>query len=188
MNSNIQDIVKQVRSSKSGRDEVIKDLYSNEKLRSLANQFIVRNSGTKEDAEDLVTEGVISFITQCYRKEFAISTDPINYILAIIRNKWISSRKKVQPMVDLEFVDRSDNVNFHHPEYLLIDSEKKDQFRRLIASLDSKCFEVLQLWSRDVRMRQIALSMNYKSEGMARKKKHECMQKLILLVENHKMK
>ena len=187
MNWSIEDIVKQVRSGKEGRDEVIKMLYLNEKLRSLAHQYISRNKGTKADTDDLVTEGVISFITQCYRKEFSLSTDPINYILAIIRNEWARSKKKERPTVELDQIDRSKEVNYHHPEYLMINAERRNRFRSLIKRLDLKCFKVLELWSRDVRMRQIALSMNYKSEGMARKKKHECMQKLATLVQNNKL-
>lgn len=187
MNNSIQDIVKRVRSGKEGRDAVIKMLYLNEKLRTLANQYIGRNNGSKEDADDLITEGVISFITQCYRKEFTLSTDPINYILAIIRNEWKRSKKKELPTVELDHMDRSEEVNYKHPEYLMIGAELRSNFRSLIKRLDLKCFKVLELWSRDVRMRQIALTMNYKSEGMARKKKHECIQKLATLVKNNKL-
>ncbi len=187
LNNSIQDIVKQVRSGKEGRDEVIKMLYLNEKLRSLASQYVLRNKGSKTDAEDLVTEGVISFITQCYRKEFSLSTDPVNYILAIIRNEWVRSKKKEKPTVELDQIDRSNKVNYHHPEYLMIDAERRNKFRSLIKRLDLKCFKVLEMWSRDIRMRQIAVSMNYKSEGMARKKKHECMQKLATLVQNNNL-
>ena len=46
-----------------------------------------------------------------------------------------------------------------------------------------KCQKVLEMWSQNYAMKEIAQALGYKSEGMVRKKKHQCLRKLTQMIE-----
>lgn len=177
-----QKIVEKVRRSLDSRNSVIKDLYTSKKLKASINSFILKNSGTKDDVEDLLTHGVMTFIKQCYRPLFELKNSPEGYIFTIVKYEWMKRRKGRMIVVDEE--KRPELTTGITIEQEMIGEERMEALRKAMRSLDDKCRKVLTLWSSDLKMREIALQMGYKSEGMARKKKHECLGKLKLIIKD----
>ncbi len=175
-------IVERVRKDLDSRNTVIRELYTSKKLIGSVNAFLLKNGGNKTDIDDLMTYGVMNFIKQCYRPLFELASPAEAYIFSIIKYEWIKRNKNKLKLVDEE----------HRPELStgmtimdqLIDNERKEALKAAMKKLDDKCRKVLTLWASDIKMREIALRMHYKSDGMARKKKHECLGKLKLLT-NH---
>ncbi|MBT1687600.1 RNA polymerase sigma factor [Dawidia soli] len=84
-----------------------------------------------------------------------------------------------------------ENVHEHALEHVSIDYDMEDAYRkevivRLLNQLDETCRNVLVLsFYRDFSMESIASELNFKSESVAKKKKHLCMKKLKELVDKH---
>lgn len=143
------------------------------------------NMGTSEDkAKDLLTDAIVNFVKACYKPGFAIKSSLTNYLITIAKNIYLKevTKKKIEVFTNdvpaHSGVD--DSVEIH-----LIEDEKKSLLKQLLDQLDDTCRQVLMLWAANKRMKEIAQKMSYKSEGMARKKKHQCLQKLYAVVEKY---
>ena len=65
----------------------------------------------------------------------------------------------------------------------MVEKEQEDTLSRLLESLGDKCKRVLELWQLSYSMKEIAVEMAYKSDGVARKKKRLCMKKLLEILD-----
>lgn len=165
----------------TSRDNVIEYLYKNESLRSTVITHVRRYGGEESDGEDAFTFGIMTFIKQCYRPQFELKKDVKAYIFSIAKYEWLRIQKsKKKTVSDEESQELSDGYNI---EEVLIDKERHQLLTLALKKLDDKCREVLTMWANNLRMREIALKMAYKSDGMARKKKHECIGKLKLITK-----
>lgn len=184
MKNTSNDIINQVREGIASRNTVITQLYQDEKLRNMITAFVLKNGGQFSDAEDLFVMSVITFIKQCYRSNFELTKTVQAYIFSVSKYEWFRIKKAANKSVVFE-ENISDDIQ-ESVESLIIDKERKSELHKAMQELGEKCRQVLTLWASNVRMREIALQMEYKSEGMARKKKHECLQKLKVLIKGIK--
>jgi len=176
------DFIEKIRKDINSRNAVIKELYTSKSLRKTVSAFVYKNKGNDTDVFDLMTHGVMTFIKQCYRPDFALKKTAEGYIFSTIKYEWFRRNKNSLKLVDED----------HRPELSssvtaldsMIDAERKGALKKALAQLDDKCREVLTMWASNLKMREIALTMDYASEGMARKKKHNCLKKLRQLTKD----
>jgi RNA polymerase sigma factor (sigma-70 family) len=165
---------------------VIKELYSDQELRGVFIGTLIKKGCSESKAKELFVDAIMNFIKMCYKPDFAIS-NLSSYIVGIGRNLFFRAVTKRDLVTPLE-----ENISLEDertPEILLIREERKGALHQLLSHLDNTCREVLVLWSQKIRMREIAKQLEYKSEGMARKKKHQCLQRLYKIVaENPELK
>lgn len=175
-------IVEKVRVDLESRNAVIRELYNDQKLRSMVGSYVHNNGGSKTDIDDLLTFGVMNFIKQCYRPLFELQKPAEAYVFSIIKYEWMRRAKKKMHVVDEE--SRTEWTDGMTIENELIGDERMAALKEAMKKLDEKCRSVLTMWASNFKMREIALRLEYKSEGMARKKKHECLGKLKLLTKD----
>lgn len=60
-----------------------------EGARGLVLKYVLRNSGTREDAEDLLQDGVLVVLQRMERPEFILRVPPHAYLFAVCRNLWL---------------------------------------------------------------------------------------------------
>lgn len=175
-----KDLVALVRKDLESRNKVIEEVYNDSELRSSIKNYLFKNGGRDLDVEDIFVFAIITFIKQCQRSGFELKKGIKAYLFSIAKYEWIRINKKKMKLVPEENLpELGDSVNIEH---LIIEKEKGLNLRQAIEKLDSKCRDILLLWANNIRMREIAVRMSYKSEGMARKKKYECVKKLRMLI------
>lgn len=177
-----QKIVEKVKVDLESRNAVIKELYNNGQLRKTISAYVHTNGGNKTDIDDLLTYGIMNFIKQCYRPLFELQKPAEGYIFSIIKYEWMNRNKKKIHLVDED--KRPEWTTGETIEETIIGNERMSALRVALKTLDEKCRKVLTMWASSIKMREIALQLNYKSEGMARKKKHECLGKLKLITKD----
>jgi len=175
-------IVEAVRKDASSRNKIIENIYKDINLKSSIMSFVTKNGGSLEDANDAFTFAIVTFIQQCYRPQFQLSKDLNAYIFSIAKYEWYRMAKK-KSKLHTSSNDLEQTADFDI-ELDLIDKERHHSLRLAMSKLDAKCKEILKLWANSVRMREIAIAMSYKSEGMARKKKYECVKKMRNLIQD----
>jgi len=104
------------------------------------------------------------------------------YVFSIIKYEWMRLKKTQLTVVGEE--SRPELASENNILDSMIGSERMAALKVAMKKLDEKCRAVLTQWASNMKMREIALNMSYKSEGMARKKKHECLGKLRALTIN----
>jgi RNA polymerase sigma factor (sigma-70 family) len=73
-------------------------------------------------------------------------------------------------------------------DYDMDDTYRKEVIVRLLNQIDETCRRVLTLsFYRNFSMESIANELNFKSESVAKKKKHLCLKKLKDLVDKHRI-
>ena len=181
MNKEGSDIINAVRKDINSRNKVIEKLYGDLSLKNAIGSFILKNGGNEDKVEDVFVFAIMTFIKQCYRPLFTLNKDVNAYLYSIAKYEWMRLSKKQRTMVSED--QRPELVDEITAEHLLIDRERHASLSIALNDLDPKCRDVLTMWANNLKMREIALKMAYKSEGMARKKKHECLNKLRVLIK-----
>ena len=176
-----KDLLSKIRGDSTSRKSAIMSLANDEVLRNSVKKHIQRNSGSSTDADTIFNDMIVVFIKIVHNKEILkIETNLHAFLMGIAKNLWYNELKKKhrRNTVDLDKIKPPVDKNIPQVELLI----KEDRARLLTAILDQmkvRCKEVLMYWSAGYKMKEIALKLGYKSEGMARKKKSECMKELL---------
>ncbi|MEE9371870.1 MAG: sigma-70 family RNA polymerase sigma factor [Saprospiraceae bacterium] len=178
-----EDIIKRVRSGITERNKVIEELYTSSDIDKAVIGTLIKMGCSKEMAIDSKTDAILGFIKSCYRPDFEIKSNVTNYLIGTAKYIWLNRVTKTKNVVTIE--ERLTEDTVESIEATLISNEKKQLLQSIISLLDEKCQQVLTLWASSERMKKIAVEMDYKSEGMARKKKHQCLQRLYIIVADH---
>lgn len=174
------DYIKRVRSSVAQRDAVITELYQNTDLKNAIIGTLIKMGCTQGKASDYFTDSIVAFIKSCYKSNFSISSNLQNYMIGTAKHIWYKELAR-----DKKFIGHIENLEISTDETIedsLIARDRKEALDVLVRQLDDTCKKVLVLWSLNKKMKEIANELHYKSDGMARKKKHLCLQKLYNLV------
>ena len=169
-----------IRSGKTGRDKVIKQLYNDQSLRSGIQAMLFKKGGTADDFDMVFNRALMQFIKTVVKKDNVnITTTINNYIAGIAKYVWyaeLTKRKKHQAEPIENYFNIATGTT---PENLVIDFSQKELIHELLQNLGKNCKEVLLYWANGYKMLEIAKLLNYKSEGMAKKKKHICFKELL---------
>lgn len=176
-------LVERVRKDIDSRNQVIVELYKNDKIRRSIFSFVFKNGGNEESANDLLTHAIISFTQQCFSPVFELRHSINTYLYTIARYKWINDHKASSK---INLIEESQIPHTYVPsiEDEIIGKERSTLLRKALTQLDEKCRKVMQMWASQLKMREIAIRMSYSSEQMARKKKHQCLQRLKEIVKD----
>lgn len=170
----------QVNMSETSRSELIAYIYNAPGIRGNLNKFILTHGGTAEEANTLFNETIVQFIKTAFgMREYSHLTGDLEpYLFGIARNLWyaeVKRRGKQNSLIqDLGNEEKLDPC----PEELYLTKERNSLFASLLSQLRSNCRAVLMHWANGFSMIEIAEKLGYQSEGMARKKKSQCLAEL----------
>jgi RNA polymerase sigma factor (sigma-70 family) len=184
LNNDTKTIIQQVRKDIASRNVVIQDIYNNRKYKDSIYSLVLKNGGNTDDAHDIFTQAIISFVQQCYSPVFEIKHQLGTYLYSIARYAWIAHCKKEKKHRSFEI--ENDQVSDYAPsiESKIISDERLSILKKGVTLLDEKCKKVMTLWATQLKMREIAMRMGYASEQVARKKKHQCLNKLKSILKD----
>lgn len=174
--------IERVTLNLESRNQAIEAIYHNEALRSKIHNYILSNRGDEQLAEEAFSEAIIVFVKQCFKPHFTLKSNIEAYIFTVARNYFIKQIKTNK--VDLmELPESYGDKSISDSEDQHLEKERLIALDTALTQIDEKCKKVLTMWASSHKMREIALRMDYKSEGFARKKKHKCLEKLKKLIK-----
>ena len=125
---------------KKGDDEALVMLY--ESNRRMVASFIARNSGTENDAEDLLQEAVIVLWERVKSGRFEYSSKLSTFIFATVQNMWRRRLAKMKRETATKFDDTTFAQNDPSPLDQLIEDECS---RKMEAALVKVLFPQLSM-------------------------------------------
>jgi RNA polymerase sigma factor (sigma-70 family) len=147
--------------------------------------MVLQNNGTEDDAADIFQEALLSIYHKAKTRDFVL-TCPLNAFLYLIcKNKWLNelSKRKFKNITLIE----DDSVLFGEDSFKLAEEcalkeQRLNLLSEKLAELGEGCKQLLRLSWSGKSMEEVAeiLQVTY---GYARKKKSECMAKLVQLVK-----
>ncbi len=178
-----REILEGINGSARERNEMLSYIYRSDNFVKPVFAFILKNGGQREDAEEILQDGLVNLVKAVRKGKFETGKSIRNYLFGICRFLWFRryQQLKKRPTATDDFSQTE--AQEESPEIFLVEVEKRTAIEALLVRVGSTCKQVLQLWAASYSMKEIAEKLGYSSDGVARKKKHQCLKKLVQLIE-----
>lgn len=142
---------------------------------------VLNNSGSPEDAEDLLQEAVLVALSKLRSGNLAPDDALAPYLLGIARNKWLHRLREKRQQKE---------VTNQHPLEYNAEEPSEEQWRQAgryrlylekLEQLDESCRTLLTMDFQGTPLPEIARALNY-TYAYVRKKKNECLARLTRLI------
>lgn len=148
--------------------------------------MVLQNNGNEDDAADILQEGLLAIYHKAKQGGFQLTCPFEAFLYMICKKKWLNvlSRRKSQGKVTLTEDNRSipGEDSFLLAEETLLHEQRYQLLIEKLAELGESCRELLRLSWSGKSMEEVAVCLDF-TYGYARKKKSECMAKLVALVQ-----
>ena len=159
-------------------DNPVKHLY--EKYFYMLSSYIEQNQGSREDAEDIFQEVVLTFIELVQKNKFRGESSVRTFLFAVNRNIWLNELKKRGRQLK-----RNEKFSIEQPyeapgiEKMISNREARKQVFNIIESLGEVCKKILlAFYYEDLPISEILMRLDYQNEQVVRNKKAKCMKSL----------
>lgn len=174
---------KYIEALQQNNSVLIEEIYQRFAVR--IKQMVVKNSGTETDAADLFQEVLIELHRKATQQQFVLTCPFDAFLYLVCRNRWINELHKRKGKAVTINGDEGFNVSegvFENYEMLLVNEKRKNLIEEKLAELGEGCRNLLSLAWSGKPLQEVAETLNF-SYAYVRKKKTECMSKLISLVK-----
>jgi RNA polymerase sigma factor (sigma-70 family) len=180
VNRNDLKIIESIRNG--GNDQALSYLYG-EPLRKIR-KYILSNSGSKDDANDVFQDAVIILFNQVKKDKYNVELELDGFLFAVAKNLWVDKVRREKRMLNRDFSMEVNHSDFNDQLKDLIVKEKSAAFRKVFEKLDEKCRNILQYVIYDkLSMKEISEKMGYSNENVAKSNHYRCKQYLSKLVK-----
>jgi RNA polymerase sigma factor (sigma-70 family) len=173
-----------VGSIKQGRglEAAVKFIYR-EHFDSLS-WFVLHNNGSRQDAEDIFQEVVVSFIELVQKEKFRGDASVKTFLFAMNRNTWLNELKKRgrTELRELKYEKEQDKTELD-VSHFIVNREAKSEVMKLVDQLGDTCKKILLMfYYENLSMKEILGGLEYENEQVVRNKKHKCLKKLEQMI------
>ena len=166
----------------SNNSEIIKQIYKNyvPKIKN----FIKNNSGTIDQADDVVQEVLIALYQQIKTKGLQLTCPFDAFFFLLCKRRWLNElKKKSNKTVTIsdETLSVTEALQQQLTQCEQFD-EKQELFDAMFAKLGVKCQELLKLSFVTKTLEEVAEKLNV-TYGYVRKKKSICTSELTTLIQ-----
>ena len=178
------DILAGIRSGKS-LDEAIKAIY-----RAYFNGlswWVMNNSGSRQDAEDIFQEVVVSFIQLVQKDRFRGESSIKTFLFSLNRHAWLNElKRRGRAELREERYQKGQESIEDLAGNELIERETSNQVTGLLERLGATCKKILLLfYYENNSIREILTELHYENEQVVRNKKYKCLKQLEQLLEEN---
>lgn len=151
------------------------------------NSFIISNSGSEQDAQDIVQEVIVDFIRVVQYDKFRGEASVKTFLHAMTRNAWLNELKKRDragkrdKIFELNRVQDNSSADTGYEQ-----RESKKLLLNIFNKLGDGCKKILTLfYFEELSMKEILEQTNYENEQVVRNKKHKCFKELVLQIKGN---
>ncbi len=146
--------------------------------------FVIKNSGTDEDAKDTFQEALIVIYKKLKSGNLELTCSFKTYLYSVARIIWRrhleKNKIKTAELTDRQvFVDFEDNM-----ELFLSEQERYKMYQKYFLTLHKDCQTILKLFLQKVPLKEIQAKLNLSSEKYVKKRKYQCKEILVKRIKN----
>ena len=161
-----------IQSIAEGNATAIAKLY---KFFPKVKQYVIKNSGTLQDAEDLFQAALLVIYEKCRDGRLELTSSWEAYLFAICKNMWLNQLRN-----EKTFTTKENEEGFNEELFRKVEKGTKQ--------LGDKCREILSLFYYHKRsFKDIANELGFVNEKSAKQAKYKCinqLRKLVISYEN----
>jgi RNA polymerase sigma factor (sigma-70 family) len=173
-----------VRNIRDGQrmDETIKAIYRSH-FESLS-WYVVNNSGSRQDAEDIFQEVLVNFIDLVQKDKFRGESTVKTFLFSLNRYTWLNElKKRGRALAREEKYERGQEQVELDSSHWIADREGKAAILNLVAELGDTCQKILLLfYYENMSMKEILDATDYENEQVVRNKKYKCLKQLEKMI------
>ena len=150
--------------------------------------FIMNNNGSRDDAEDIFQEVMISFVYMVQQKKFRGASSIGTFLYSMNKNLWFNELKRRERAGkrNMKF-EALKNTTDEGQDRSIERNEASGQLLRLMEIIGENCRKILVLfYYENLPMKEIVEKMEYENEQVARNKKYKCLKKLQEMIHSEK--
>lgn len=163
-------------------DESIRALYRSH-FESLS-WYVMNNSGSRQDSEDIFQEVMVSFIDLVQKNKFRGESSVKTFLYSLNRHTWLNELKRRgrATLREEKFEKGQERVELDS-SHLIADREGRSEVMRLVGELGETCRKILLLfYYENLSMREILEATDYENEQVVRNKKYKCLKQLEQMI------
>jgi RNA polymerase sigma factor (sigma-70 family) len=177
--SHIPELIRQ------GKDkEAIDHLYR--QVLPIVKKYIMQNSGTLSDAEDVFQDAVVAFYETVITGKFNEQYKVYGFVYKICQYRWINKEKKDKKISfreDLQEMPEDQFATFSLEEEI---EDEANIFKKLFANIGTKCVELLNYTiMKDLLIEDIVIRMGFPSATAVSMQISRCKEKLMLEIQKN---
>jgi RNA polymerase sigma factor (sigma-70 family) len=173
-----------VRNIRDGQrmDETIKAIYRSH-FESLS-WYVVNNSGSRQDAEDIFQEVLVNFIDLVQKDKFRGESTVKTFLFSLNRYTWLNElKRRGRALAREEKYERGQEQVELDSSHWIADREGKTAILNLVAELGDTCQKILLLfYYENMSMKEILDATDYENEQVVRNKKYKCLKQLEKMI------
>lgn len=164
--------------TKKDHNLAIAQLY--EQHYGLLENLVLQNSGTEDDAADIIQESMLVLVQMITSEKFRGDSSIKSILYSIAKNKWISEiRKRKSTQSRHESYDSMDDKISPDVSEAITKQENLNYVMSLFGKLGDVCRKILQLYYyEELAMKEICEQLEFSSEQVLRNKKYKCLKSL----------
>ena len=163
---------------------LIEEIYSRYAKR--ITQMVLKNSGNETDAADLFQNVLIELHRKAIKQQFILTSPFDAFLYMVCRNRWLNEleKRKVKrvTLTGDDGFNLSEDV-YENYETLKVHEKRKNLVEEKLTELGEGCRDLLSLSWSGKPLQEVAATLNF-TYAYVRKRKTECMGKLISLVKD----
>lgn len=141
--------------------------------------FITRNHGSEEDAKDIYQDALLVIYQKTKKNNLTLSCSFNTYLYSVCRLLWLKQleQKRAEKTISEDtglFVELDESV-----VKLFETNEKYKLYQDHFNKLSFSCQKIMELFLAGIPLKEIANILGFKSEQYAKKRKHQCKEKLV---------
>jgi RNA polymerase sigma factor (sigma-70 family) len=169
----------------NGQERKAIDLLYKKVLPSIT-QYIRKNSGNKEQAEDIFHDAIIKLIVKIRNNELPIETDFNAYLFTMAKNLWIIKAKRDQKIQYMDDIKDSTLYSNTQEDYTSVQNETSVAMESVLTSIGEKCKELLTLtFYMNFSLKEAALKLGISNEEVAKTNQYRCKKKMFEVIKNN---
>lgn len=148
-------------------------------------RFVIKNSGTAQDAEEIFQRALYQLIARAKTKGVQINSSFESYFFVACRNLWykeLNKRKRDREVRKEGVIELK--TEGHNDIGDVIDQERWELFDEMIKKLSSNCQELLEAYFSKVTYKEIVVKFGYANENTAFQRMFKCKKRLTELIKN----
>lgn len=176
-----------IKDLKGDNQNAFGELYK--KHFGVVNRYILNNSGTTEDAEDVFQDTMLVIVEKLRQDDFQLRASLRTYIMAIAKNVWLNRLKSAGKYRNIE--EHLNNEAFYEELNGYIDQEMSywDKLQNYMHKITTHCQGLLHdMFFKEKSVEQIQEEYGYSNKHSLQNQKYKCVEQIRKVKEGEEQK
>jgi RNA polymerase sigma factor (sigma-70 family) len=153
----------------------------------LLSRYVINNSGSEQDAEDIFQEVMVAFINLLKAEKFRGESSIRTFLFSLNKNIWLNElKRRGRAAAREEKYEKMANREEQTVDVAMELRQTKQDLLNTLETLGENCKKILLLFYYENKsMREILAELPYENEQVVRNKKSKCLKKLETLVKGN---